>query len=93
MSNVMEATDRIQELYRSSKLTPINIEESLYVLNLGYEDRDLQRIRYLQDKIETPEITKAERRELEQLVQLGTILSTLQSRARLALRQAGVAKP
>jgi len=92
MSNVLDVSERIKQLYRSSSHTPINIEESFFVLDLGYVEADRERISSLLARNQTSEMTNADRKELEQLINLGTMLDTLQSRARMTLKKAGVSR-
>lgn len=93
MSNILDVTERIKELYRSSGHTAINIEESLFVLDLGYIQADRERISNLLARSQISVLTQGEQTELEQLVNRVTMLDTLQSRARITLKKAGVSRP
>lgn len=90
MSNMLDVAERVGELYRSSNHTPINIEESLFVLDLGCEQADRDRISELLACNQTSDMTNADRIELENVIKLGTMLDSLQSRARMTFKKAGV---
>lgn len=93
MSNVLKATERLNKLYHQLDHEPISVEESMFVLDLAYEKQEVNRINELLAKNRRGEISQSELAELDGLVDLGTVLSTMQSRARQTLKQAGISRP
>ena len=57
------------------------------ILRLKFVQSDLDRMNLLAAKAREGSLTEAERRELEEYEQVGILLSIMQSKARLALKQ------
>jgi hypothetical protein len=90
MSDVLEARDRLNHLYEMADDDPLGIEDALFVLDLGYQPIEIKRINDLMEKNRRNTISNQEREDLDQLVDLGTILATMKSKARMALKKAGI---
>jgi hypothetical protein len=90
MSDVLESRDRLNQLYEMADDDPLGIEDALFVLDLGYLPLEINRINDLMEKNRKNTISKQELEELDQLVDLGTILATMKSKARMALKEAGL---
>lgn len=90
MTDVLEARDRLIQLYEIADEDPIEIEDALFVLDLGYQPHEINRINDLMEKNRKCCISKLELEELDQLVDLGTVLATMKSKARMALKKAGL---
>jgi hypothetical protein len=63
---------------------PPNVARS--VLAWKFPDRDVTRVRKLQEKNNAGTISTAERRELENYVRVGQFVAVIQARARLTLK-------
>lgn len=90
MSDVLEARDRLNQLYEMADDDPLGIEDALFILDLGYQPLEINRINDLMDKNRKNNISKQELEELDHLVDLGMILGTMKSKARMALKKTGM---
>jgi hypothetical protein len=61
-------------------------ELARYILKLGFDEKDQNRMRELAERNQDGRLTSEEREELESYVKAGHLLALLQSKARRSLR-------
>jgi hypothetical protein len=66
---------------------PLSAETSRYLLSLRFPTQDVERTNELLAKNRQGQISKAERDELDHLVDVNYLIAALQSRARMALKK------
>lgn len=76
-------TEIFARVISADEALPPEIAQS--VLAWKFPDRDLDRVRELQDKNNAGTITHEERRQLESYVRVGQFVAVMQAKARLAL--------
>lgn len=64
-------------------------EAARSLLSLDFPPQDHKRVRLLSAKAQAGTLSRAERKELEDYLQIGDLLALLQSKARLSLKLAG----
>lgn len=87
MSTVVEVpadSDIFSRVIASEAALPPNVARS--VLMWKFPDRDLKRVRRLQEKNNAGTISAAEHRELESYVRVGQFVAVMQAKARLTLK-------
>ena len=92
MSNVLEASDMVNNLFEAIRDQPISIEQSQTLLSMAYTSTEQERINDLLAKNRQGLISTSEKEELDRLVDLGMMLAALQSKARMTLKKAGVTR-
>jgi hypothetical protein len=58
-----------------------------YLLSIGFEERDRERMQQLGDRSELGTLTDEERAEFDGYLHVGNLLAVIQSKARAALRR------
>jgi hypothetical protein len=69
------------------------VESARFILSLTFSQQTQDRAQELMDKNNEGQISPSEKRELSQLVQADTYLATLQSKARLFMKEGGTRVP
>jgi hypothetical protein len=62
-------------------------EVARYLLSIGFEERDRERMQQLGDRSELGTLTDEERAEFDGYLHVGNLLAVIQSKARAALRR------
>lgn len=65
-------------------------ETARIFLQLGFSDAEQRRVDQLSEKAQKGSLTPAEGQELDEFIHLGHLLAIVQSKARLALKRAGL---
>ena len=68
-------------------------EVARYLLSIGFEERDRDRMQYLADRSQSGTLTDEERAEFDSYLHVGNLLAVIQSKARAALRRSPPNEP
>ncbi len=81
-------TSEIEIFARLIKADQSDLSRELarYILKLGFDEKDQNRMRELAERNQDGRLTSEEREELESYVKAGHLLALLQSKARRSLR-------
>jgi hypothetical protein len=68
-------------------------EVARYLLSIGFEERDRDRMQYLADRSQSGTLTDEERAEFDSYLHVGNLLAVIQSKARVALQRSPPNEP
>ena len=68
-------------------------EAARYLLSIGFEERDRDRVQHLADRPQSGTLRDEERAEFDSYLHVGNLLAVIQSKARVALRRSPPNEP